>query len=119
VNHLRVALLQLAAQTADRDRRAMLETMSMHLRGLVSDHTRQVAETLLGLTRIPDETWHGPLPPTDGAKDELSFAIDRLSADWEMGTDLHKLVSLRRVAWAATQLARVMEKKLDDAAKQP
>jgi hypothetical protein len=81
-----------------------------------TNSARQIAEALLGISDVPDETWHGPLP-TDTGQRTLSVAIDRLSSEWEQ-TGLHRLVALRRVAWAASQLARVVEKSLDEEAKQ-
>lgn len=114
-SHLRVALRQRAA-VAPVEQSTTLAAMSNQLRSNPSSASIKLAEALLGISDVPDETWHGPLPGFGTGKDALAAAIDRLSPEWEM-TDLHKLVALRRVAWAASQLARVIEKKLDTAGR--
>ena len=116
-SHLRVALRQRAAsQYCPADQRPALFAAAVQLRSNPSIDSIKVAEALLGISDVPDETWHGPQPDEANGKDTLGGAIDRLSAEWTM-TDLHRLVALRRVAWAAMQLARSIEKKLDALAR--
>jgi hypothetical protein len=110
-SQLRAGLRAYAAHRPDQE--LTYRAMSEQLRAHPSRHACELAEALLGLTDIPDETWHGPLPPGDGAERALTVAIDRLSTEWPL-TDVHRLVALRRVAWAASQLSRVMEKKLSE-----
>lgn len=113
-SHLRVALRAYIAFKPDRE--LTLLAMADQLARSPTDSAKKVAASLLDISDVPDETWHGPLP-TDNGQQALSVAIDRLSVEWEL-TSLHKLVALRRVAWAAMQLARVVEKSLDEDAKQ-
>jgi hypothetical protein len=113
-SHLRLAL---EAYTVHRpDQEQTLLAMADQLRYSPSLSICKVAEALLGITDVPGELWHDPLPPLADGERTLSVAIDRLSGDWSL-TKLHKLVALRRVAWAASQLARVVEKSLDEDAR--
>ena len=98
------------------DQEQTLLAVADQLRHSPSLSTCKVAEALLGITDVPGELWHDPLPPSAAGERLLSVAIDRLSVDWSL-TNLHKLVALRRVAWAASQLARVVEKSLDEDAR--
>jgi len=113
-SHLRLALAQYVAHRPEQE--ATLRAMSEQLRNNPTDSSRRVAEALLAIDDIPPELWADPLPPTDTGERILSVAIDRLSAEWKL-TNLHKLVALRRLAWAASQMARVVEKKLDEEAR--
>jgi hypothetical protein len=110
-SHLRAALRAYVPLAPGQE--ATLLAVAEQLRRSPTSSTSAVAEALLGITDVPDETWRGPLPPLEGAERALSIAIDRLSAEWNL-TGLHRLVALRRVAWAASQLARVVEKSLDE-----
>jgi hypothetical protein len=113
-SHLRAALREYAVHRPDQAH--TLLAMAEQLQRSPTDSSRKVAESLLAISDVPDETWHGPLP-TDTGERMLSVAIDRLSAEWTL-TKLHRLVAVRRVAWAAQQLARVIEKSLDADLKQ-
>ena len=113
-SHLRVALKQHAANHPDQA--DTLFAMAVQLRSNPSTSAIKLAEALLGISDVPEELWRDPLPPGDSGKSLLATAIDRLSAEWTL-TDLHRLVALRRVAWSAMQLARVIEKTIDEAAR--
>ena len=115
-SHLRAALRQTAAQDPEAKASSTMLAMADQLRHNPSDSARRVAEALLGIDDVPGELWADPLPPADTGERMLSVAIDRLSSEWSL-TSLHRLVALRRVAWAAAQLARVVEKELDAASK--
>jgi len=114
-SHLRAALREYVKHRPDQE--LTLLAVADQLRHSPSLSTCKVAEALLGITDVPGELWHDPLPPTDAGERMLSVAIDRLSTEWPL-TALHRLVALRRVAWAASQLARRVEKSLDESNKQ-
>lgn len=73
-----------------------------------TNRLRLLGLTMLGIERLPDEQWTGPIPTVDFGTDEVSRAIDALSTAWKR-TTLHKLVALRTLAWNATMLSRAIE----------
>jgi hypothetical protein len=63
---------------------------------------------LLGIADLPSETWGGMLPPQSVAEDEASAAVQALNVDYPKGRP-YNIVALRRLAWACTTLARVLD----------
>jgi len=57
---------------------------------------------------IPSESWGTPTPTEERASEELKKAIKLLNEYWS-GTDVHRRVAVRNLAWQATLLARRLD----------